>query len=67
MVSSKVKQEDEFILKITLESLVWATYLNLFVLISALLFISSGLFIENVFANFLTFLLFFIARFHGVC
>ena len=63
---SKVKQEDEFILKIRLESLVWATYLNFFVLVGALLFVYGGLFLEILFVNFFTFLFLFIIRFHWV-
>jgi len=63
---SKVKREDEFILKIWLESLVWATYFNAFVLLSALLFVYGGAFVDILFYNFPTILILFIARFHWV-
>jgi hypothetical protein len=61
---SKEKQEDEFISKIRLESLVWAVYLNYAILIIALLFIYDMSFMWVIIFNMFTILFFFIARFN---
>jgi hypothetical protein len=61
---SKLKVEDEMISKIRYESLVWATYLNyaLFLLFTLLVYGIS--FLNVLFYNTFTLLLFFIIRFH---
>jgi len=61
---SKLKVEDEYISKIRYESLVWATYLNyaLFLLFTLLVYGIS--FLNVLFYNTFTLLLFFIIRFH---
>ena len=61
---SKEKQEDEFIAKTRLESLVWATYINYGILIFCIIFFyGSGFFMVMIF-NLFTILLIFIIRFH---
>jgi hypothetical protein len=63
---SKEKNEDEFISKIRLESLLWATYVNYAILIFALLFVYNGSFFWVLVFNVFTILLFFIIRFNWV-
>jgi len=61
---SKEKQEDEFIAKTRLESLVWATYINYAILILCIIFFyGSGFFMVMIF-NLFTILLIFIIRFN---
>ncbi|WP_298140791.1 hypothetical protein [Flavobacterium sp.] len=61
---SKTKSEDEMIEKIRYESLVWATYFNLFLLLFNTIFF-YGLFYGNfIILNIFSQLLFFIIRFH---
>jgi hypothetical protein len=61
---SKEKQEDEFIAKIRLESLVWAIYINYAVLVFCTLFFYGFGFLYVMIFNMLTILLFFIIRFY---
>ena len=61
---SKQKHEDEFISKIRLESLVWATYVNYIVLIITFLFVYDMVFFWVLVFNMFTMLLFFIIRFN---
>ena len=61
---SKTKNEDEFISQIRYESLVWANYLNLGLLILATLFVYDFPFFYVLLANVFAMMLFFILRFH---
>lgn len=61
---SKEKQEDEYISKIRLESLVWAVYVNYAVLLLAILFVFGISFLWIMIFNMFTILLFFIIRFN---
>lgn len=61
---SKEKQEDEYISKIRLESLVWAVYVNYAVLLFAILFVFGISFLWIMIFNMFTILLFFIIRFN---
>lgn len=61
---SKEKTEDERTVKIRLESLVWAVYVNSALLILAIIFIYGTLFLEVIVYNICTPLLIFIGRFH---
>jgi hypothetical protein len=61
---SKQKNEDEFISKIRLESLVWATYVNYIILLLSFLFVFGMGFLWVMILNMFTILLFFIIRFH---
>lgn len=61
---SKEKSEDEYISKIRLESLVWATYVNYFILILAILFVYDMAFFSILVYNMFTVLLIFILRFN---
>ncbi|MCB0639251.1 MAG: hypothetical protein KDC54_21640 [Lewinella sp.] len=63
---SKEKFEDEFIARIRLESLVWATYVNYFVLVLAILFVYGLPFFWVLVFNMFTMLFFFIIRFNWV-
>jgi len=63
---SKVKEEDEYISKIRMESLIWATYVNYGVLILAILLVFDMSFFSVLIYNMFTVLLFFIVRFHYV-
>jgi hypothetical protein len=61
---SKEINEDEFISKIRLESLVWATYLNYGILFLAFLFVYDLSFLWVMIFNMFTILIFFIIRFN---
>ena len=61
---SKLKIEDEFTSKIRYESLVWATYLNYALILFFTIFIFGISFLNVLFFNTFTLLLFFIIRFH---
>ena len=61
---SKLKEEDEMISKIRYESLVWATYLNYVIILFFTLFIFGLPYLNVLFYNMFTLLLFFIIRFH---
>lgn len=61
---SKVKDEDEYIARIRLESLVWATYVNYALLLFAFIFIYGLPFLDVMDINMFTILIFFIIRFH---
>ncbi len=60
---SKQKNEDEYISSIRLESLVWATYVNYFILLLAILFVYGMPFFWVLVFNMFTLLLCFIIRF----
>lgn len=61
---SREEHEDEFISKIRLESLVWATYLNYGVLLLAMILLYDFSFLWVMIFNIFTVLLFFIFKFH---
>lgn len=61
---SKTKDEDEYISKIRMESLIWATYVNYFILILAVLFVFDMSFFSVLIYNMFTVLFFFMIRFH---
>jgi len=61
---SKLKIEDEFTTKIRYESLVWATYLNYGLILFFTVFIYGVSYLNVLFYNTFTLLLFFIIRFH---
>ncbi len=63
---SKEKQEDEFIEKTRLESLVWATYVNYIILIVCMIFFYSMTFLMVMIINMFTILIFFIIRFQYI-
>lgn len=63
---SKTKDEDEYISKIRMESLIWATYVNYFILVLAILFVYDLSFFTVLILNMFTVLLFFILRFHFI-
>ena len=61
---SKEKDEDEFIGRIRLESLVWATYVNYGVLLLSFLFVYGLSFFWVMIVNMYTILIFFVVRFN---
>ncbi len=61
---SKLKIEDEFTSKIRYESLVWATYLNYGLILLFTVFVYGMFYLNVLFYNTFTLLLFFIIRFH---
>ncbi len=61
---SKEEYEDEFISKIRLESLVWATYVNYIVLILSIIFVYDMAFFWVLVFNMFTLLVFFLIRFN---
>ena len=61
---SKEEIEDEFISKIRLESLVWATYINYAILILAIIFVYNMTFLWVLVFNMFTLLVFFLIRFN---
>jgi len=63
---SKEKQEDEFIAKTRLESLVWATYVNYAILALCILFFYNMSFLMVMIFNMFTILIFFIIRFYYI-
>lgn len=63
---SKTKDEDEYISKIRMESLIWATYVNYIILILTILFVFDLSFFNVLIYNMFTVLLFFMVRFHYV-
>ncbi len=60
---SKEKSEDEFISKIRLESLLWATYINYAILLLAIIFVFDTTFLWVLVLNMFTLLIFFLIRF----
>lgn len=63
---SKEKQEDEFIAKIRLESLLWSTYVNYICLLLGMIFVYEiGFYMVMVF-NMFTLLIFFLIRFNYI-
>jgi hypothetical protein len=63
---SREKQEDEFISKIRLESLVWATYINYAILFLCFLFFFEVGFLYVMIFNMFTILIIFIIRFNYI-
>ena len=63
---SKTKDEDEYISEIRMESLIWATYVNYFILLVAIVFVFDMSFLNVMIYNMFTILLFFMIRFHYV-
>ena len=63
---SREKEEDEFIAKTRLDSLVWATYLNYGVLLLSILFVYEMAFFTVMIVNMFTILIFFVIRFNWV-
>ncbi len=61
---SKEKVEDEFISKLRLESLVWATYFNYSILLISMVFFYGFDFLSVMMVNMFSLLLFFIVRFN---
>jgi hypothetical protein len=61
---SRLKVEDEMISKIRYESLVWATYFNYGLILFFTLFIYGIPYLNVLFYNMFSLLLFFIIRFH---
>ena len=61
---SKLKIEDEFTSKLRYESLVWATYLNYGLILFFTIFVFGFSYLNVLFFNTFTLLLFFITRFH---
>lgn len=61
---SKEKHEDEFINKIRLNSLVWATYVNYVILIISTIFVYDMTYFWVMILNMLTILVIFIVRFN---
>ena len=63
---SKEKQEDEWIAKLRLESLMWAVYVNSIFLILSIIFFYNELFLNIISYNLCTPLILFIIRFNLV-
>lgn len=63
---SKVKDEDEYISIIRMESLIWATYVNYVILLLTVLLVFHMSFFNVLIYNMFTILIFFIVRFHYV-
>jgi len=61
---SKEKYEDEYILKIRLDSLVWAIYINYFILFLTIIFVFKDSFTKILIYNMFTMLILFILRFN---
>lgn len=63
---SKEKSEDEFIAKIRLSSLLWAVWLNYFLLLLSFLFVYGTDFLTVMMYNMFTVLIIFIVRFNYI-
>jgi FlaA1/EpsC-like NDP-sugar epimerase len=63
---SKERKEDEYIAKIRLESLLWATYITFAIQIFCLLFFYGMRFFESMVVNLFTILFVFIARYYFI-
>jgi len=63
---SKEKTEDEYIARIRLDSLLWATYLNYAILILAIVFVYGLAFLWILVFNMFTTLFFFLIRFNWI-
>jgi hypothetical protein len=63
---SKEKQEDEFIAKVRLNSLLWAVAVNYILLLMAFIFVYGTPFLQVMIYNMFTILVIFIARFHYI-
>ncbi len=63
---SREKQEDEFIARIRLDSLVWAVYVNYAILLFCFLFFYGFGFMTVMILNMFSVLIFFIARFYFI-
>ena len=63
---SRLKSEDEYITRIRFESLAWSTYLNFILLAIATILTYETDFLEILFYNMFSVLIFFIFRFHYV-
>ncbi len=61
---SKLKNEDEYISKIRYESLVWSTYLNYGLILFFTLFLYGMPYLNVLFYNMFTLIIFFMIRFH---
>ncbi|MBK8052639.1 MAG: hypothetical protein IPK35_04980 [Saprospiraceae bacterium] len=61
---SREKIEDEFIWRTRMDSLLWATYINYFILIFCFLFIFGAEFLYIMIFNMFTILIIFICRFN---
>lgn len=61
---SKEKMEDEYIAKIRMESLVFAVYVNYFILFLSIILISGSDFFTVMILNMFTLLIFFVFRFN---
>ena len=59
-----IVDEDEFIMKLRLESLVWAVYVNYAILILTILFVYELHFFSILVFNMFTLLIFFAIRFN---
>jgi hypothetical protein len=62
---SKLKTEDEYMMKIRLESLVWAVYVNFIVIIIANIAIFGIDFLDVLMLNMYTILVLFILKFYS--
>jgi cytochrome bd-type quinol oxidase subunit 2 len=63
---ARLRTEDEYISKIRLESLVWATYVNFILLIIAIIAVYGIDFLDVMIYNMITILVLFIIRFHFI-
>lgn len=63
---SREKIEDEYIMKIRLESLLWAIFLNFIIIFFTILFVYNDAFYDIMTYNLFTVLIFFIVRFNFV-
>ncbi len=63
---SKEKDEDEFIMRVRLESLLWATYINVGFLLFCLMFVYGMMFFNVMLLNMYSLLILFIIRFNVI-
>lgn len=63
---SKEKMEDEFISKLRLSSLLWAVWVNYFLLLLSFVFVYGGAFLNVMVYNMFTILIIFIIRFNYI-
>ncbi len=66
LVFSEEREEDEYVMKLRLEALLWAALVNAVVLLFCILFIYDFLFFNVMILNLFLLFFLFIARFHWV-
>lgn len=63
---AREKNEDEYLTRIRLESLIWSIYINTLLLILSWIFIFGGVFLNIILYNMFSVLILFIVKFYSI-